>query len=57
MYKNPKFVRMSISVPSATMTWLQAEAHRLGIPVADVVRRIFDQARVGDQRAEVRRAD
>jgi len=37
--------RITISIPPPQMTWLRAEAERLGVTVGELLRRIIDQVR------------
>jgi hypothetical protein len=41
----PAMNRLSVSFPAPAMTWLRKEAKRLGITVADLLRRIVDDIR------------
>ena len=37
--------RLSITLPDPAVIWLRREAKRLGISVADVIRRLVDEVR------------
>lgn len=39
--------RLSVSFSDPAWAWLEAEAKRLGLPLAEVLRRIVDRAREG----------
>ncbi|MDE2020725.1 MAG: hypothetical protein KGJ13_10350 [Patescibacteria group bacterium] len=41
-------VRRSVALTKPQLDWLKKEANRLGITIADVIRRIIDRAREGD---------